>query len=60
MARAKKAEIYHDTLPPDAISKELAPIIKKLGLEENCRQLAMHAAFGEADLVADLGHRKAL
>jgi len=41
MASVKQAEIYHDTLPPDAISEELAPIIKKLKLEENCRQLAM-------------------
>ena len=41
MAEAKQAEIYYDTLPPDAISEELAPVIAELGLEENCRQLAM-------------------
>lgn len=33
--------MYYDTLPPDAISEELAPIIEELGLRENCRQLAM-------------------
>ena len=32
---------YVDTLPPDAISTELAPTIDTLGLAENCRQLAM-------------------
>jgi hypothetical protein len=32
---------YYDTLPPDAISEELAPIIDELGLRDNCRQLAM-------------------
>lgn len=32
---------YYDTLPPDAISEELAPIIDELGLRENVRQLAM-------------------
>ena len=32
---------YFDTLPPDAISEELAPIIQELDLAENCRQLAM-------------------
>ena len=34
-------ERYTDTLPPDAISPELAPVIEELGLTENCRQLAM-------------------
>ena len=34
-------EKYSDTLTPDAISDELAPIIEDLGLMENCRQLAM-------------------
>lgn len=29
-----------DTLPPDAISDELMPVVEKLGLVENCRQLA--------------------
>ena len=32
---------YFDTLPPEAISDELAPVIQELGLAENCRQLAM-------------------
>ena len=27
------------TLPPEAISDELLPTIRELGLEENCRQL---------------------
>jgi hypothetical protein len=35
------SETYSDTLPPDAISEELAPIISELGLEDNCRQLSM-------------------
>ena len=34
-------ELYFDTLPADTISNELAPVIAELGLEENCRQLAM-------------------
>ena len=33
--------VYYDTLPPDAISDELAPVIDELGLRENCRQLAV-------------------
>lgn len=33
--------VYYDTLPPEAISEELAPVIAELGLEDNCRQLAM-------------------
>ena len=42
---AEKAEtaarkIYHDTLPPEAISDELAPVVAELGLENNCRELA--------------------
>ncbi len=32
---------FFDTLPPEAISDELAPVIQELGLTENCRQLAM-------------------
>ena len=32
---------YTDTLPPEAISEELDPVIEELGLRENCRQLAM-------------------
>jgi len=38
---AATQEMYHDTLPPDAISHELAPVIQELGLEKNCRELAM-------------------
>ena len=38
---AEAPMLYHDTLPPDAISEELAPVIEKLGLEHNCRELAM-------------------
>ncbi|MEM7079122.1 MAG: phytanoyl-CoA dioxygenase family protein [Pseudomonadota bacterium] len=34
-------KLYFDTLAPDAVSAELAPVIERLGLEENCRQLAM-------------------
>ncbi len=33
--------MYSDTLPPGTISEELAPVIAELGLEGNCRQLAM-------------------
>ncbi len=36
-----KPTMYFDTLPPDAVSPELAPVIEELGLEENCRELAM-------------------
>ena len=32
--------LLYDTLAPDAISDELAPIIDELGLRENCQQLA--------------------
>jgi hypothetical protein len=32
---------YFDTLPPEAISDELTPLVQELGLTENCRQLAM-------------------
>ncbi|MEM7100406.1 MAG: phytanoyl-CoA dioxygenase family protein [Pseudomonadota bacterium] len=44
-------ERYVDTLPPDAVSPELAPIIETLGLAENCRQLAMEGwtVIEEAD-----------
>jgi hypothetical protein len=28
-------------LPPEAFSEELAPVIAELGLEDNCRRLAM-------------------
>lgn len=45
MSKAKaglnRPETYFDTLPPDAISDELAPVIEELGLEENCRELTM-------------------
>lgn len=44
MAEAETAtattDLYHDTLPPAAISEELAPVIAELGLENNCRELA--------------------
>ena len=40
-AESQRPEIITDTLPPDAISDELLPVIRELGLEENCRQLAM-------------------
>ena len=33
--------IYYDTLSPDTVSGDLAPVITELNLEENCRQLAM-------------------
>jgi hypothetical protein len=32
--------MFYDTLEPEAISEELAPVIAELGLEENCRELA--------------------
>ena len=41
MAKGSNLKRYTDTLPPDAISPELNPIIEELGLRENCRQLAM-------------------
>ena len=46
MSESKKTEVtmpeaYTDTLPPEEISDELAPVIAELGLAENCRQLAM-------------------
>ncbi len=34
------AETYYDTLPPEAISAGLAPVIEALELEPHCRQLA--------------------
>ena len=40
-AESQRPEIITDTLPPDAISDELLPVIRELSLEENCRQLAM-------------------
>lgn len=41
MSRGSNEPRYTDTLPPEAISEELAPVIDALGLRENCRQLAM-------------------
>ncbi len=41
MSEVKRPVAYFDTLPPDAISDTLTPVIEELGLEENCRQLAM-------------------
>ena len=46
MGESKKTEVtmpeaYTDTLPPEEISDQLAPVIAELGLAENCRQLAM-------------------
>ncbi len=32
---------YYDTLAPDAVSVELAPVVAELGLQDNCRELAM-------------------
>ena len=39
---AEAAPAYFDTLPPEAISEELAPTIDELDLRENCRELAMN------------------
>ena len=33
-------KLYTDTIGPGDISEELAPEIRKLGLEQNCRELA--------------------
>jgi|TARA_Y100000310_G_scaffold345704_1_gene468526 hypothetical protein len=41
MNDAKRPVSYFDTLPADAISDELQPLITELGLTENCRQLVM-------------------
>ena len=41
-AGQNEPQIHFDTLAPDAISEELAPVIDELGLRENCRQLAMN------------------
>ena len=38
--RTRAEEVLYDTLPPEAISEELAPVIEALGLTANCRQLA--------------------
>jgi len=37
---SRSEEIYYDTLAPEDISAELAPLINDLGLQENCRELA--------------------
>ncbi|MCZ6641982.1 MAG: phytanoyl-CoA dioxygenase family protein [Gammaproteobacteria bacterium] len=39
MAETANPGVYYDSLPPDAISEELAPVIEELGLDENCREL---------------------
>ena len=39
---AESPAVYFDTLLPDQISEELAPIIDELGLRDNCRELAMN------------------
>jgi hypothetical protein len=39
MAETAKPTPFHDTLPPEAISVELAPVIRELGLEHNCAEL---------------------
>ena len=41
MSEAETQKPVTDTLAPDAISEELLPTVQELGLEENCRQLAM-------------------
>ncbi len=41
MATPIRSGILYDTLAPEAVSPELAPVIAELGLTENCRQLAM-------------------
>ena len=33
-------KLFTDTIGPGEISEELAPEIRKLGLEQNCRELA--------------------
>ena len=58
-AAAAIATAYYDTLPPDAISEELAPAIEELGLEDNCRQLSMEGWTVVAD-VADQEFNHAL
>jgi hypothetical protein len=39
-AEAESQTFRTDTLPPEAISDELAPTVAELGLEDNCRELA--------------------
>ena len=38
---AEQPSMYFDTLAPDAVSPELAPVIENLDLGENCRELTM-------------------
>ncbi len=40
MAEHDIEEVLYDTLPPEAISEELAPTVEALGLTQNCRELA--------------------
>jgi len=37
---AEHTDVYYDTLPPEAISAELQPIIDELDLAANCRELS--------------------
>ena len=45
--------IYYDTLSPDTVSGDLAPVISELNLEENCRQLAMEGWTVVENVAAD-------
>lgn len=52
MAQAQPVA-HFDTLPPDAISDELAPTIEDLGLQANCRELAMNGWTVIRDVATD-------
>ncbi len=39
MTEAATKTTYHDTLPPEAISDELAPVVEALSLQNNCHEL---------------------
>ncbi len=39
MAETAKISPYYDTLPPEVISDELAPVVAELGLVNNCHEL---------------------
>ncbi len=41
MIRGNNEPRLFNTLPPEAVSEDLAPVIEALGLGEHCRQLAM-------------------
>lgn len=41
MSDATMPVLRYDSLPPEAISPELAPAIQELGLDQNCRELTM-------------------